>query len=126
MMNQSPTNQHVVKWRGQDVTVLEFCLQSDEPWDGDFPLDPGSEGYDLFVEVNVTLGGHTFSAGAQVAGNWITPGKEGNDYLDSQTKDLVDEALSNLADEVSRVASGKDVRREEERRNVAVVLQATA
>lgn len=121
-----PSKEHTVRWRGQDVQVKEFCEQTDIPWDGDHELDPGSEGYDITVEVEVTLGNTTFKAGASVGGHWIVPNQEGFKYLDEQTKEIFDEALSNLSDEISSIAAGRDVKREEHRRSVAYVLEATA
>lgn len=120
-----PSKEHTVRWRGQDVTVKEYCEPTEFPWDGDSELEAGSEGYDITVEVEVSLGCTTFKAGTSVGGHWIVPGQEGYKYLDDQTKELLVEALSNLAAEVSTIASGSEVKRAEHRRSVAYVLAAT-
>ncbi len=122
---RTPSKEHTIRWRGQDVTVKEYCDPTDVPWDGDAELEAGSEGYDLTVEVELTLAGTSFKAGASVGGHWILPNQEGFKYLDEQTKELLDEALSNLSDEISRVASGAEVKKAEHRRSVAYVLNAS-
>ncbi len=112
-----------ITWRGLTVEVKETRDPASEPWDGDESLDdPEAEGYDLSVEVTVNVDGHQFRAYDSICGNWIHPDREGYDYLDSQMKEITEEALENLGREIARVASGEDVRKEEARRIVAMVV----
>lgn len=111
-----------INWRGLTVEVKETRDPAMEPWDGEVPLDPGAEGYDLAVEVSVNVNGHEFKAHDSVCGNWIYPDRDGYDYLDSQVKELTEEALENLGREIARIASGEDVRKEEDRQTVAAVV----
>jgi hypothetical protein len=117
------TDKKTVKWRGLDVEVKETREAASEPWDGDESLDdPDAEGYDLEVEVELKVDGHAFKGFTQVAGNWIHPDRAGYDYLDSQIKDLTEEALDGLGREVARVASGEDVLREKARQGIAALV----
>ncbi len=110
-------------WRGLNVEVKETRDPAMEPWDGDDSLfDPQAEGYDLAVEASVTIDGHEFKAGTSVCGNWIHPDREGLAYLDSRIAELKDEALDNLGAEIARVASGEDLKKEEARKLVAMVV----
>ncbi len=109
-------------WRGMSVLVKETRDPAMEPWDGEEPLPDGSEGYDLAVSVSVLIEGHTFSASASVCGNWICPDREGYDYLDYQIKELTEEALDSLSKEISRVASGEDVKKAHDKQMIAMVI----
>ncbi len=111
-----------VVWRGLNVSVTEVREPASEPWDGEEPLDPGSEGWDLAVEVGLDVDGHVFSARDSICGNWIMPNREGLKYLDSQVEEILAEALSSLDTEIKRVASGEEVRRAEKRKMVAMVV----
>ncbi len=92
---------------------------ADEPYDGDAPLDPGSEGFDITVEVATRLGDQLFTAGATVCSHWITPGQEGYKYLDHCAENIKKEALENLLNEIRRVGRGEDLIREASRMAVA-------
>lgn len=112
-----------IEWRGLSVKVEEIRDPASEPWDGDESLDdPSAEGYDLAVEVTVTVDGHEFRAQDSISGCWIHPDRDGYEYIDSQIKELTEEALESLGEEVARVASGEDVRKAEARRLVAMVV----
>lgn len=111
-----------IAWRGLNVEVKETRDPATEPWDGEEPLDPGAEGYDLAVEVTVTVDDHEFKAQDSIGGNWICPDRDGYEYLDSQMKEITDEALESLGKEIARVASGEDVRKAEARKLVAMVI----
>ncbi len=111
-----------IEWRGLNVEVRETCDPASEPWDGEEPLDPGDEGWDLAVEVSVTVDGHEFKAGDSIGGCWIHPDAEGRAYVDSQLREITDEALRSLGKEIERVASGEDVRKAEARKLVAMVV----
>jgi hypothetical protein len=114
---------NTITWRGLTVEVKETRDPAMDPWDGDESLnDPKAEGYDLSVEVTVNVDEHEFKEGASVCGNWIHPDREGYEYLDSQIKELTEEALNNLGKEIARVASGEDVRKAETRKLVAMVV----
>jgi hypothetical protein len=114
---------NTITWRGLTVEVKETRDSTMDPWDGDESLnDPKAEGYDLSVEVTVNVDEHEFKEGASVCGNWIYPDREGYEYLDSQIKELTEEALDNLGKEIARVASGEDVRKAETRKLVAMVV----
>jgi hypothetical protein len=112
-----------ITWRGLTVEVKETRDPAMEPWDGDGSLDdPKAEGYDLLVEVSVNVDGHEFKAHDSICGNWIHPDREGYEYLDSQIKEITDQALDSLGKEIERVASGEDVRKAEARKLVAMVV----
>ncbi len=114
-----PNKVHEIDWNGLKVTVSEYCDPTEFPWDGDHPLEPGSEGYDNAVEVQVEVDGQRFEASDSLCGSWITPDREGYDYLDSVKKDLLTNALHNLGAEIRRVASGVDVKKAQSRASVA-------
>jgi hypothetical protein len=111
-----------IEWRGLNVEVIETCDPASEPWDGEGPLDPDDEGWDLAVEVSVTVDGHEFRAGDSIGGCWIHPDAEGRAYINSQLKEITDEALKSLGKEIARVASGEDVERAIARKLVATVM----
>lgn len=112
----------MITWRGLSVKVEEIRDPSSEPWDGEEPLGPGAEGYDLALEVELDVDGQIFKAQDSICGNWIYPNQEGYAYLDSEIESLTEEALSSLEKEVARVASGEDVRKAEARKLVAMVV----
>jgi len=117
-----PSKTHEVEWNGLKVQVKEYCDPTDVPWDGDHPLEPGSEGYDQAVEVSVEFDGQRFEASDHLCGSWISPDREGFDYLESVMKDLIGNALHNLGLEIRRVASGEDVRKAKSRAFTATSL----
>ncbi len=115
----NPSKVHEVDWNGLKVRVSEYCDPTDCEWDGDQPLDPGSEGFDQAVEVVVDVDGQRFEAVDSLCNTWISPNREGYEYLESVKKDLLENALHNLAVEIRRVASGADIKKAQTRASVA-------
>jgi hypothetical protein len=114
-----PSEVHEIDWNGLKVTVSEYCDPTDSEWDGDEPLEPGSEGFDQAVEVTVEIDGQRFEGHDSLCGTWIFPNREGYDYLVSVKKDLLVNALHNLGTEIRRVASGADVEKAKTRAIIA-------
>ncbi len=100
-----PDRTEETTWYGELVNVQIWIDETEYPWDGDEPLEPGSEGYDILVRVSF---GH-FRGQSSLGSVWIYPNKEGRDYLEAEIKDVTGEALSDLETEVRRIASGEDV-----------------
>lgn len=117
-----PTSEEEIIDHGIRCTVLEFVEPTDVPWDGEFPLEPGSEGWDVTYEVTAHLGSHEFKSGASVGGHWVCPDQEGFRYLDEQKKEVRDEALANVLDEIRRVGKGEYLIKEAVRTSVARTL----
>lgn len=114
-----PSDVHEIEWNGLKVRVSEYCDPTDCEWDGDEPLEPGSEGFDQAVEVVVEIDGQRFEAVDSLCNTWISPNREGYDYLVSVKKDILVNALHNLGAEIRRVATGADVEKAQARASVA-------
>jgi hypothetical protein len=105
-------------WKGHPVTVSKWCDVTDIPWDGEFPLEEGSEGWDLFVKVELTLDGVTFSCLDSLGSVWVDAH---TGYLDIQQEfiGVVASALVNLQSEIAFVAQGRDIKEAQHRAQVA-------
>jgi hypothetical protein len=109
-----------ITWKSFKVTVREWCDQTDIPWDGEFPLEEGSEGFDLYVEVSLMIGDVRFEGASSLGSVWVAP----NDYTNIQEEfeNVIQEALANLHSEILLIAGGRDVRDARRRAQVASVL----
>lgn len=106
--------------RGISYLAAVWIDPTDLPWDGDFPLPEGSEGWDVSVEVTAEIDGERFSERDSLGSIWIEPNRDGFDYLDECIQDVTDTAVYALHEEILRVSTGVDVEKAKSRQNVAV------
>jgi hypothetical protein len=112
------------QWRGLTVTVSQWIDWADEPWDGDEPLEPGSEGYDLLVSVAVIVNGERFEARDSLGSVWVGPGGD-KAYVDSELENVTGEALTQLQAQLESLAAGKGVKRAQQTQlRAAIALSA--
>lgn len=115
---------------GMEVRIELTVEPTEFPWDGDEPLEQGAEGWDVMAEAILDLGGSkksphgTVKAGASLCSTWIMPDRDGIAYLDSVKQDIMDEAVSNLEEELSRLAKGERVSAERRRQAAAKRVMA--
>lgn len=103
---RKPDETRVETVHGVNVTIEVWTDPTEDPWDGDEPLEPGAEGWDLFVRATIGFSGGTVEGFGQLASNWIYPDSEGRKYLEDQTEELERNAIDAAFTELARVASG--------------------
>lgn len=108
-----------MKWKcgrkSYDVVVSAWVDETDLPWDGDEPLDPGMAGFDLTVEVELEFMGQKFVGRDSLGSVWGD-----RDDIDCELRDsVIPEALANLKNELRAIFNGRDVEAAEKRQRIA-------
>jgi hypothetical protein len=104
---------------GLVVTLDRWIDPTDLEWDGDEPLPENSEGWDLMVRATLTFGYQVFTGLAACGGFWATPDSDGRNYLEMSMKELEEEALQALWEEIEAIKDGREVIAANARRRTA-------
>lgn len=108
---------------GDMTAMVEVEVEpTDTPWDGDYPLDPKCEGWDVVVKAILELGnGHLgpISGHASLCGTWVYPDADGRKYLEEVTQELVAESVRDLEEKLALLAKGESVNLERRRQRAA-------
>ena len=124
-MRREPDRQEDMIWKGYTVTVRVWCEPTDIPWEdavdttccGETPPN-GAEGWDLAVEVELTIGGETFRGLDSLGSVW----GERSYVKETLETQVIPEALASLETEIKRVSRGDEVKLAEARQGVATLL----
>lgn len=101
-MSKTITHREV---QGLPLDIETTIEEASHPWDGDEPLDPGCEGFDLAVTVALTRNGFRFEGYAQLGSVWAHT----HHYVDDCLRDLECEAIADLRERIAFFAAGNGV-----------------
>lgn len=91
-------------WHGRALEVRIWTEPTDIVWDGEGEAPEGG-GWDIFIEVSVTIEGFTFSGSSALCSNW----GDSSFIQDTISEDVFPEAVKDLERAIARIAAGVEV-----------------
>ncbi len=116
---RTPDETSEVKLGKLKVTVRQWIDPTDLPWHGDEELPKNAEGYDAYVEAEIVVDGQRFESRSSLGSIWIEPNREGREYVRTCVKEITDEAIHDLQEEIAKIANGAALKDAKVRTGVA-------